>query len=124
MAVKNQRLMKSSLADNTTATTTTTTPSKSATVPVGAISPSMTMPPSSSTSSPPAKTLQATHTSAPTQTASPQIATHATININGGPRVSFNRDVHVKRIGEARLVCALQVIIQVLSERIREGLVR
>uniref|UniRef100_A0A1B0C7K5 Uncharacterized protein n=1 Tax=Glossina palpalis gambiensis TaxID=67801 RepID=A0A1B0C7K5_9MUSC len=94
MAVQNQRLMKSSLADNTvTTTTTTTTPittqttstrnSNSTTVP------SMTMPPSSSsTSSLPAKTLQATHTSAPTPTASPQIATHATIN--GGPRSNIN----------------------------------
>uniref|UniRef100_A0A1B0G4U6 Uncharacterized protein n=1 Tax=Glossina morsitans morsitans TaxID=37546 RepID=A0A1B0G4U6_GLOMM len=103
MAVQNQRLMKSSLADNTVTPTTTTTPTSATTQTTAtrnsnsATVPSMTMPPSSSTSSLPAKTLQATHTSAPTPTASPQIATHATIN--GGPRVSFNRDVHVKRIG-------------------------
>uniref|UniRef100_A0A1A9UZG1 Uncharacterized protein n=1 Tax=Glossina austeni TaxID=7395 RepID=A0A1A9UZG1_GLOAU len=100
MAVQNQRLMKSSLADNTvtpsTTTTTTTTQTTATRNSNSATVPSMTMPPSSSTSSLPAKTLQATHTSAPTPTASPQIATHATIN--GGPRVSFNRDVHVKRI--------------------------
>ncbi|KAI8122577.1 hypothetical protein CVS40_6606 [Lucilia cuprina] len=91
MAVQNQRLPKDTKKSDTSAPAQATTSSASVA--------------QANTSSQPTKTTQ--HASAAAATASSttpvqqsQVSSAAQPNANGGPRVSFNRDVHVKRIGK------------------------
>ncbi|XP_065370484.1 uncharacterized protein blo isoform X2 [Calliphora vicina] len=101
MAVQNQRLPKDTKKTDTAAAQTsapaqaTTSPSTSASVAPA------------NTSSVPTKTQHASATASSStpahqpssQQQQPQVSS-AQPNANGGPRVSFNRDVHVKRIGK------------------------
>uniref|UniRef100_A0A1I8PY99 Uncharacterized protein n=1 Tax=Stomoxys calcitrans TaxID=35570 RepID=A0A1I8PY99_STOCA len=125
MAVQNQRLPKDNLnhAKITTTTTTTAPPPPSvvtAPSPFAAVTapanlsmptnknfPTMAQaPPTTSTSTstlaPPAHSNQQQHQShqQQQQPSNTVTSTQPATNANGGPRVSFNRDVHVKRIGK------------------------